>query len=130
MTHCHAVACTHENFACECDVNRLPTKEGGPIERYNLDVRVKCVDCGTPFRFIGLPAGLDLNGAAVSVDATQGRFAIAPKGQVVSVMEGGVVGFSVRNTTERFSPDDLREIANLPFELIEKIQRMISGQAL
>lgn len=89
--------CEHLNFVCECDVNRLPTKEGGPIERYSMDVRVKCADCGIPFRFIGLPCGVDLNGAAVSIDATEGRFAIAPKGQVVSVLEGGVVGFSVRN---------------------------------
>jgi len=61
-----------------------------------MDVRVKCSDCELPFRFIGLPAGVDLNGAAVSIDACEGRFAIAPKGQVVSVLEGGVMGFSVR----------------------------------
>jgi hypothetical protein len=100
--------CEHLNFSCECDVNRLPTKEGGPIERFCMDVRVKCADCGLPFRFIGLPAGLDLNGAATSVDACEGRFAIAPKGQVVSVLEGGVSGFSIRNETPRKSaiPDD------------------------
>jgi hypothetical protein len=49
-----------------------------------------------PFRFIGLPAGLDLNGAAVSADACEARLAIAPKGEVLSEIEGGVVGFSVR----------------------------------
>lgn len=89
--------CEHTNFACECDVNRLSAKEGGPINRYCMDVRVKCADCGVSFRFIGLPAGLDLNGASTSVDACEGRFAIAPKGQVISVLEGGVQGFSVRN---------------------------------
>jgi hypothetical protein len=97
--------CEHETFACECDVNRLPTKEGGPIERYQMDVRVKCADCGVSFRFIGLPAGLDLNGAAVSMDACEGRFAIAPKGQVVSVLEGGVVGFSVRSVRKNTKPE-------------------------
>lgn len=99
--------CEHLNFECECDVNRMPTKEGGPIERYSMAVRVKCSECGTPFRFIGLPAGLDLNGAAVSVDATEGRFAIAPKGQVVSVLEGGVVGFSVRNESPKRTPEEI-----------------------
>lgn len=88
--------CEHENFACECDVNRLSSKEGGPINRYMMDVRVRCADCGLSFRFIGLPTGLDLNGAAVSVDATEGRFAIAPKGQVVSITEGAPMGFTVR----------------------------------
>ena len=83
--------CKHENFACDCEVNRLLD-----TGRFSLDVRVMCIDCGTPFRFIGLPAGLDLNGAATSVDATEGRFAIAPKGEVESVLEGGDVGFSIR----------------------------------
>lgn len=82
--------CEHLNFACQCDVNRLLPKEGEPPNRFQLDVRVTCSDCGLPFRFIGLPAGMDLNGAAVSVDATEGRFAIAPKGEVLSVIEGAL----------------------------------------
>lgn len=88
--------CPHENFMADVQVARMPTVEGGPIKRYMADVRVKCNDCGLPFRFIGLPAGLDLNGASVSIDATEARLAIAPKGEVVSVLEGGVVGFSIR----------------------------------
>lgn len=92
--------CEHENFAAEVDVYRLPEKKGGPIKRYCADVRIKCAECGLPFRFIGLPAGLDLNGAATSIDATEARLAIAPKGEVVSVMDGGVSGFSVRKDSE------------------------------
>ena len=88
--------CKHENFACECDVARLSEKEDRPITRYSMDVRVRCADCGLPFRFIGLPTGLDLNGASVSVDGTEGRFAIAPRGQVISVLEGAINGFTVR----------------------------------
>ncbi len=92
----HEWECEHMTFAAEVDVSRLPAKEGGPIERYCADVRIKCADCGLPFRFIGLPAGLDLNGAATSINAEEARLAIAPKGQVISVMEGGVSGFSVK----------------------------------
>jgi hypothetical protein len=90
--------CQHENFICDCDVSRISSTEGGPINRYSLDVRVRCVDCNLPFRFIGLPTGLDLNGAATSMDATEGRFAIAPKGQVISQLDrdGDITGFSVR----------------------------------
>lgn len=91
--------CLHENFEANVDVSRLPDEEGGPVKRYQADVRIRCTQCGVPFRFIGLPAGLDLNGAAVSVDACEARLAIAPKGEVVSVLEGGVVGFSVRKQT-------------------------------
>jgi hypothetical protein len=74
--------CKHESFDCACTVNRLED-----IKRFQLDVKVVCLDCGTPFRFIGLPSGLDLNGAAVSVDGTEGRFAIAPKGEVITQLD-------------------------------------------
>ncbi len=88
--------CQHENFQCYCDVNRLSPKEGEPPNRFMVDFRVECSDCKLPFRFIGLPAGLDLNGAAVSADAQEARLAIAPKGTVVSVLEGAPMGFTIR----------------------------------
>jgi hypothetical protein len=83
--------CQHEDFKVEADVTRL--SDSG---RYTMDVRVRCTQCNLPFRFIGLPAGLDLNGAATSADATEARLAIAPKGQVVSILEGAPSGFSIR----------------------------------
>lgn len=83
--------CDHPDFQAQVTVNRL---DG--VKRFQADVRIECVKCGIPFRFIGLPAGVDLNGASVSVDATEARLAIAPKGEVLSCLDGGVVGFSVR----------------------------------
>lgn len=83
--------CEHKNFSADVVVNRL--EDTG---RFNADVKIRCTDCDTPFRFIGLPAGLDLNGAAVSVNGEEGRFAIAPRGEVVSMIEGAPVGFTVR----------------------------------
>lgn len=88
--------CEHMIFSANVNVVRMPDMEDGPIKRYAADVRINCAECGIPFRFIGLPAGVDLNGAAVAIDATEARLAIAPKGEVISVLEGGVVGFSVR----------------------------------
>ena len=88
--------CVHEGFECNVNVARMPDVEGGPVKRFMADVTIKCAQCGIPFRFIGLPAGCDLNGASVSVGATEARLAIAPKGEVISELEGGVVGFSVR----------------------------------
>ena len=88
--------CEHLNFVADVEVNRLePSREGGKM-RFSADVRIRCDSCGVPFRFIGLPAGVDLNGAAVSIDACEARLAIAPKGEVISELEGGDVGFSVR----------------------------------
>lgn len=91
--------CLHESFDAEVTVNRLPEEEGGPIKNYSADVRVKCHDCGLPFRFMGLPYGLDLRGAAVSVNGEEARLAIAPQGEVVNAVEG-VGGFTVRKETQ------------------------------
>lgn len=90
--------CPHMNFLADVAVGRIEPSKAGEKMRFCADVKIQCAECGLPFRFIGLPAGLDLNGAATSVDATEARLAIAPKGEVVSVLEGGVSGFSIRNT--------------------------------
>ncbi len=86
--------CQHKNHSCEVDINHIED-----VGRWQADVRIKCADCGLPFRFIGLPAGLGLNGAAVSVDATEARLAIAPKGEVLSEIEGTPIGFTVRKNS-------------------------------
>jgi hypothetical protein len=51
-------ACPHENFACVVEVNRLCATEGGPVDAYSADIRVRCADCDEPFRWIGPAAGL------------------------------------------------------------------------
>lgn len=83
--------CEHPVFDANVSVCRLED-----IGRFTADVTINCAVCGVSMRFIGLPAGLDLNGASVSVCGTEGRFAIAPKGEVVSELEGTPVGFTVR----------------------------------
>lgn len=55
--------CQHLDFNCFVTVNRLED-----IGRFSADVEIECKACGVPFRFIGLPAGVDLNGAAVWCD--------------------------------------------------------------
>ena len=88
--------CKHENFDASVEVNRLED-----IGRFVADVKINCLDCGVPFRFIGLPAGVDINGAAVSADATEARLSIAPKGEVITSIEGGKpTGFSIRRKPE------------------------------
>jgi hypothetical protein len=92
--------CEHLNFRANVEVNRLEKGEGGPVYRYQADIRITCDECGLPFRFIGLPAGMDLNGAAVSIDGLEGRFAIAPKGEVLTPLEStDIQGFTVRRTS-------------------------------
>ena len=86
------MACPHEKFVCSVTVNNIDD-----IGRFLADVKIRCDQCGVPFRFIGLPAGVDLNGAATSIDATEACLAIAPKSEVIPPVEDeNCVGFSVR----------------------------------
>lgn len=86
--------CKHERFSAQVDVHRL--EDSG---RFQADVRIHCVQCGERFRFLGLPAGVDLNGAAVSADGTEGRFAIGTAETVSNIIDGNCpVGFTVRRS--------------------------------
>lgn len=86
------MSCKHEDFLAHVRVNRL--EDSG---RFSADVTIKCVQCGTPFRFLGLPAGLDLNGATVSADGTEARLAIGTAETVANILDGDCpVGFTVR----------------------------------
>jgi hypothetical protein len=66
--------CAHEHFEAKVTVNRLEDTGG-----FAADVTVTCIDCQMPFRFLGLPAGLDVAGATTSVDGTEARLAICPR---------------------------------------------------
>lgn len=84
--------CPHEEFHADVRVDRL--EDSG---RFCADITIKCVQCGTPFRFLGLPCGLDLNGAAVSVDGTEARLAIGTPETVANMLDGVCpLGFTVR----------------------------------
>jgi len=84
--------CPHEHFNAHVSVNRL--SDSG---RFSADIRIKCIDCGEPFRFLGLPAGVDLNGASVSIDGTEANLAIGTKETVANIIDGDCpVGYTVR----------------------------------
>lgn len=83
--------CEHTDFVATVTVNRLA--DSG---RFTADIRIDCKECGLPFRFLGLPLGLDLDGAAMSVDALEARLAIAPGDGLLPPLRGGLRGFSIR----------------------------------
>lgn len=91
--------CQHMNFGAFVDVHRIPREEGGPVDAYQCDVRVVCVDCKLPFHFLGLPLGLDLHGAAVSPDRTEARLAIAPG--AAPIPKSGTMRFNVGRGPEK-----------------------------
>lgn len=86
--------CKHVHFNANVSVNRM-----ADTGRFSADVTIKCVDCGIPMRFIGLPGGLDMNGASVSADACEARLSIAPLGEVIPPLDPRAAhGFSIRAT--------------------------------
>lgn len=83
--------CTHQtNHSASVTVNHF--QDTG---RFMADIKVICADCGLPFQFLGLPLGLNLSGAAMSVDGQEARMAIAPAGRVLHPLEG-LSGFGVK----------------------------------
>ena len=89
--------CEHLNFDANVSVGRITKGEGGPVESFMAHVKIKCMDCGRPFQFLGLPLGLDMRGAMMDVEGQEARLAIAPLGTVPQPLDGALArGFRIR----------------------------------
>lgn len=66
--------CPHLQFSANVVVNRLEDSGG-----FLAEVRVTCVECGAPFRFLGVSAGLDFTRPMVSIDELELRCPIEPE---------------------------------------------------
>lgn len=74
--------CNHMNFAAQVSVARLEDKGA-----FTADIRIRCIECGIPFQFLGLEPGVDMQGARVSIDGLEARMAICPQGAAPSPMD-------------------------------------------
>lgn len=83
--------CTH-NVAHTVDVKINYMEDTG---QFMADVSIRCAQCGQPFRFLGLPLGLNMGGATMDIDGLQARLAVAPADRTMHPMEG-LSGFGVR----------------------------------
>jgi hypothetical protein len=84
--------CSHPEFFTEAVINRL--EDTG---QFMADITIRCEVCGEKFRFPGLPVGLDINGASVSVDGCEARLAIAPVSETpLPLGDGQHSGFTIR----------------------------------
>ncbi len=66
--------CSHEHFSAHVVVNRLED-----IGAFAADVSIRCIDCGVPFEFVGIPGGISLERPTTSVDRTEARMPIVPR---------------------------------------------------
>lgn len=69
-------ACLHDEVMGEIDISRI--HDNGKPAGYLAELRIRCTKCGSRFKFVGLPRGLNMNGAAVSANREQARLAIEP----------------------------------------------------
>lgn len=60
--------CPHLHFAANVAVNRIADPPDSPPTAYIADITVDCADCGEPFRWTGVRAGLSFNHPMVSVN--------------------------------------------------------------
>jgi len=66
--------CQHEVFAACCAVTRL--EDTG---HFVCELRVLCVQCREPFRFLGMPPGLRTTAPACSIDGLEANLPIEPE---------------------------------------------------
>lgn len=71
--------CTHKNFETTTKVTRLTAGDlSEEITGYQADIRIFCADCGLPFQFRGVPAGISLEKPAANFDWTEMSVPIMP----------------------------------------------------
>jgi hypothetical protein len=82
--------CIHPDFHATVTVNRI--EDSG---QFLAELKIHCLQCGLPFQFLGLPLGLDMRGAMMSIDGREARLAIAPSDRVFHPLSD-VRGFGVK----------------------------------
>ena len=69
-------ACTHPDFRSFVNVGRF--EDTG---RFLAEILIQCATCGSPFRFLGVPAGINWERPATSIDSLELRAPIEPEGE-------------------------------------------------
>lgn len=88
--------CPHENFDAFVEVNRVTASDNDPTAvGYHADAKVSCYDCGEPFRWTGVKAGMSQGRPMCSVDETELRAPLRPASADPD-FGLGLPGFSVR----------------------------------
>lgn len=86
--------CKHENFRVAANVARLlKNLDDAEPSAFVAEIGITCLDCGTPFEFLGVPMGYHPGNTRVSVDGLALNAAIKPKGAVLD--QSGMPGYSV-----------------------------------
>lgn len=66
--------CTHESFLVDAKIARVLD-----VGKFVAEIRICCQDCGEPFRFVGVPAGVSYARPMVSIDGLELNAPIEPE---------------------------------------------------
>lgn len=66
--------CPHENFYATVNVARMLD-----TGKFIADIKIHCVECEEPFRFLGVPAGIAWDHPACSIDGLELHAPIEPE---------------------------------------------------
>ena len=70
--------CQHREFSAQVNVTRLTDGDDGPVTGHTTDITVRCIECGLPFRWRGIPFGSSPHHPCLSVDGLELRAPIEP----------------------------------------------------
>lgn len=76
------IMCKHNKFKVDAQIARLED-----VEKFQLEIKVHCIECKMPFQFVGLKPGLNLVGSAMSFDGLQAFLAILPSDKIASPVQ-------------------------------------------
>ena len=75
-------SCKHEEFKAVVNVIRL--QDSG---KFVAEISIKCAQCELPFQFMGLPPGVNFDGATVSLDGKEACIGIRPEGSAPNPLQ-------------------------------------------
>ena len=70
--------CQHLDFIADVVVDRIQPKENMPVSHYDTTIKIKCKDCGQPFRFLCSRGGVAWNEPTVGILGDELRAPIHP----------------------------------------------------
>lgn len=71
-------ACLHNEFFAQVNVARVQPDETGMPKAFVAEITIQCGECGEPFRFSGVPAGMSYAHPMVDPAETELRAPIRP----------------------------------------------------
>jgi hypothetical protein len=78
------------NFDASVSVARIED-----IGRFVAEVKIRCVECGTPFQFLGIAPGYNYEAPTVRLDGLEADLPICPQGVRPTPLQG-LMGYSIK----------------------------------